>query len=91
MSDEGRREFMLAMLRTAVLKTRLIENELMAIGVSLKHNMIDPEGVMRWLHDEGLMFLLPQDASGGSTDTSAASVSAKPSPSSRGSGASPTS
>ena len=56
----GRREFVLAALRSAVLRTRLIENELTMIGVSLRHNMIDEEGVMRWLHDEGLMYLIPQ-------------------------------
>ena len=79
-------------LRAAVLKARLIENELLAIGVSLKHGMIEPEGVMRWLHEEGLMFLMPEvftDA--GSTATSAASASLSSSPSSPASGASPTS
>jgi len=91
MSDDGRREFMLTALRAAVLKAKLIENELTAIGVSLKHGMIDPEGVMQWLHEEGLTFLLPQVESGGSTATSAASAEQRPSPSSRGSGASPTS
>jgi len=91
MSDEGRREFLLAALRAAVLKVKLMENELLAIGVSLKHGMIGPEGVMRWVNEEGLMFLLPQMGSDGSIDTSATSASPKPSPSSRGSGASPTS
>ena len=88
----GERELVLHGLRAAVLKTRLIENELTAIGVSLKHGMINPEGVMQWLHEEGLMFLMPELFGGaGSTATSATSASLSSSPSSRGSGASPTS
>ena len=89
MSD-GRREFVLAGLRAAVLRTRLVENELLAIGLALKHGAIDEEGVMQWLHSEGLMHLMP-DVFGGSTDTSAASVSPKPSPLNPASVASPTS
>jgi len=81
MNDDGRKDFMLAGLRAATLKAKLMENELTAIGVSLKHGRITPEGVMEWLHSEGLMFLMPDVFFGGSTDTSATSVSPKPSPS----------
>lgn len=87
----GEREMVLHGLRAAVLKARLIENELTAIGLSLKHGMINPEGVMQWLHEENLMFLMPEMFGGvGSTATSATSVSPSSSPSSRASGASPT-
>jgi hypothetical protein len=75
MSEEARREFLLAALRAATARVRLIDNELTMIGVSLKHNMIDNEGVIKWLHSEGLMFLMPQlgpaGTNGASTDTSA--------------------
>jgi hypothetical protein len=82
MSDD-RREFMLQALRIAALKVKLIENELHAMGISLKHGTIDPEGVVKWLHDEGLMGLLPQGAeSASSIATSAPSAKPNGSPSS---------
>jgi len=85
-------EFVLLGLRAAVLKAKLIENDLTAIGVSLKHGRIDPEGVLKWLHEEGLMFLMPEPFNtAGSTATSATGATPKPSPSNPASGASPTS
>jgi hypothetical protein len=88
MSNE---EFVRLGLRAAVMKVRLMENELTAIGVSLKNGLIGPEGVMQWLHEEGLMFLMPDVFnSASSTDTSARGADQSLSPPNRGSVASPT-
>jgi hypothetical protein len=78
MSNE---EFVRLGLRAAVMKVRLMENELTAIGVSLKNGLIGPEGVMQWLHEENLMFLMPDVFnSASSTDTSATSADQSLSP-----------
>jgi hypothetical protein len=59
MSDDWRhREFMLAALRTATIRARLMESELTEIGMMLKSKMIGPELAVQMLHDQGLMFLL---------------------------------
>jgi hypothetical protein len=59
MSDDWRhREFMLAALRTAMVRCKLMESELTEIGMSLKAKMIGPELAVQMLHDQGLMFLL---------------------------------
>jgi len=79
--SHGHVEFLLAGLRAATLKAKLMENELLAIGVSLKHGRITPEGVMQWLHEEGLMFLMPDVFNlAGSTDTSATGAEQSSSP-----------
>jgi hypothetical protein len=91
--NAGRKAFLLAGLRAAVLKVKLMENELLAIGVSVKHGVINEEGAMQWLHSEGLLHLMPEafQIDDGSTDTSVTSASPKPSPSNPASDVSPTS
>jgi hypothetical protein len=59
MSDDWRhREFMLAALRTATIRCKLMEGELTEIGQALKSRMIGPELAVQMLHDQGLMYLL---------------------------------
>lgn len=55
---ERHREFMLAALRVASGRCRLMANEVDAIGVSLQHRMIGPEFAVRWMHDLQLGWLI---------------------------------
>jgi hypothetical protein len=45
------REFTLAAIRVALLRMRLIEYELEAVGVALKGNFISPETALEWAED----------------------------------------
>lgn len=49
------REFLLARLRQATIEARLIEAQLISIGVALKGDMIDAETAKRWVRDAGLL------------------------------------
>ena len=60
MSDDARREFMLAALRVASLEARKYENEINAIGVALKGKMITCEDAMQWLKDINALGLMPR-------------------------------
>jgi hypothetical protein len=50
----NQREYVLAELRCAALRSRLVTAELDTIGVALKHNLVTPEDAVRWLHEVGL-------------------------------------
>jgi hypothetical protein len=54
-TDDDHREFLLAALRAASLRAKLMDAELNVIGLSLKAGMVTPEMAMQWIHDEGLM------------------------------------
>ena len=56
--DDTHREFLLAALRTATIRCRLMEAELTECGIALKHGMVGPDMAMKWLHDQGLVYLL---------------------------------
>jgi hypothetical protein len=56
--EERHREFVLAALRAAALKARLMETEINNVGVALKHNLVGPEMAIKWVHDLGLMWLV---------------------------------
>ena len=56
--DEDHREFMLAMLRVASARCKLMDYEIMALGVSLKTHMIEPQAAVKWLFDMNLMSLI---------------------------------
>jgi len=58
MDDNPHKEFLLAALRVALAKVKLIENELTAIGVALRTDLIGPDIAVKWVHDEGLMWLI---------------------------------
>jgi hypothetical protein len=48
-------EALLHALRSAVLRCKLDENELLTIGTSLRAGWITPEHAIRWLQDIGLV------------------------------------
>jgi hypothetical protein len=48
---EDESEFLLACLRTATLRAKLIANELDSVGVALRHNFVSHDGAIDWLRD----------------------------------------
>jgi hypothetical protein len=55
----GERELMLASIRTAAARQRLIVNNLDVVGVALRQKQVDCAGAMAWLKEEQLLDLLP--------------------------------
>jgi hypothetical protein len=58
LDDETHREFLLAALRVASARAKLMDSEIVAIGVALKGRLIGPETAVEWIADENLMFLV---------------------------------
>lgn len=56
--DDDKKEFMLAALRVASARCKLMDNEITAVGVALRHDMIGPEMAVKWCYDAGLQFLI---------------------------------
>ena len=52
-TPEDKREFMLAVTRTALARVRLLAIELEEVGVSLRLNMCSPELAVTWLYEMG--------------------------------------
>jgi hypothetical protein len=52
------KEYLLAQMRVASLRLKLMDAKLTEIGVSLKLNMIDNEQAAQWLEVDELMFLI---------------------------------
>jgi hypothetical protein len=50
-ADHDRQEFVLATLRVAMMRVRLIELEIEAAGVALKGRFITPECALEWVHE----------------------------------------
>jgi len=50
-NQESRRNFTLAALRVALMRIKLIEYDLEAIGVALKGGLISPETALEWAED----------------------------------------
>jgi hypothetical protein len=48
-------DLLLTAIRSAVLRCRLDENELITIGTSLRAGWITPEYAIEWLHNIGLV------------------------------------
>src|SRR5262245_9866292 len=46
-----RQEFVLATLRSASLRVRLIDNEIAAAGAALKGGLITPEAALEWVNE----------------------------------------
>lgn len=44
-------EFLLACLRAASLRAKLIATELDSVGVALRHNFVSHDDAVEWLHD----------------------------------------
>jgi hypothetical protein len=52
-SDQS--EFLLACLRAASLRAKLIATELDSVGVALRHNFVSHDGAVEWLRDIDLL------------------------------------
>jgi len=52
---EGHRDYLLALMRGASLRAKMIEAEISSIGIALKSHMIGPETAVRWLHESKLL------------------------------------
>ena len=52
-SDQS--EFLLACLRAASLRARLIATELDSVGVALRRNLVSHDGAVEWLRDLNLL------------------------------------
>ena len=52
---EVHRDYLLALMRGASLRAKMIEAEISSIGIALKSNMIGPETAVRWLHESKLL------------------------------------
>jgi hypothetical protein len=57
--DDAHREYLLAALRAASLRVKLMDADLTTVGVALKGDLIHPDMAMKWLKDLDLLFLLP--------------------------------
>ena len=55
LDQQGERELVINLLRTASSRTRLQTNLFDTIGVSLRHRQISTEAAMVWLKEEGLL------------------------------------
>jgi hypothetical protein len=59
MSDEDdHRDFLLAALRAATLRCRLMEADVNTIGVALKANLIGCDTAVQWIKDGGLFWIV---------------------------------
>ena len=54
-SRDDRTAYLLAELRCAALRARLVACEIDAIGIALRGGLIDPETAVAWLHDCGVL------------------------------------
>ena len=52
------REFLLARLRQATIQARLIEAELISIGVALKGEAISSDTALMWLREHSLLWMV---------------------------------
>lgn len=60
---EGKRQILLAGMRCAAIRLKLLELELEEIGIALKLNIISPEDAVGCLHDiNALQFINPSIA-----------------------------
>ena len=56
--DELHRDFLLAALRAASARAKLIEADINTIGVALKGDLIGPETAVAWIRDAGLLWIV---------------------------------
>ena len=54
-SEKDKAGYLLAELRCAALRARLVACEIDAIGIALRGGLIDPETAVAWLHDCGVL------------------------------------
>jgi hypothetical protein len=48
-------EFLIASIRTAVLRAKLDANELMTVGIALKNKLVTADDAIAWLAELGLV------------------------------------
>ncbi len=53
--DEANRDFLLAALRAASCRAKLMDADITTIGVALKSEMIGCDTAMQWIRDAGLL------------------------------------
>jgi hypothetical protein len=54
----GDREYLLAVLRAATARSKLISNQLDTIGIALRQRAVSVADAMMWASDEGIIDLL---------------------------------
>lgn len=54
-ADGDNREFVLARLRIALLRAKMVANEIEFVGVSLRAGMIDTQTAIEWLAEVGAL------------------------------------
>ena len=52
---ERHKDFLLAALRAASVRAKLMEADINSIGVALKGDLIGPETAVQWIRDAGLL------------------------------------
>ena len=55
------REYIIAALRSAALRARLLSNELDLIGIAVRDGLVSPEASLLWARDIGALDLVGQD------------------------------
>lgn len=55
------REYIIAALRCATLRSRLLANELDVIGIAVRDGVVSPEAAIMWARDIGALDLVGQD------------------------------
>ena len=66
--SNGDREYLLAVLRAATARAKLISNTLDTIGIALRQRAVSVEDAMQWAKDEQILDLLqfgPPSETGG--------------------------
>ena len=58
MDDDPHKEFLLAALRVASARCKLMDNEITSIGCALRGDMIGPETAVQWVRDANLLWLI---------------------------------
>jgi hypothetical protein len=61
--SSGYTEYLLAEIRAAILRAKLWQNDLVAIGIALKGGFIDPDNALEHLHDCGALRLVAPSSS----------------------------
>ena len=56
--SNGDREYLLAVLRAATARSKLISNQLDTIGMALRQRAVSVADAMTWARDEGILDLL---------------------------------
>ncbi len=58
MDEEANRDFLLAALRAASLRLKMMEADAVTIGVALKNDLIGVDTAMQWIRDAGLLWFV---------------------------------